>query len=331
MTQPEYVKMLYALQKNPGGKQDIIAALRRRGIDFAVTDGIRSLTRSKAANDEELRRALEEAGRKRSNPELARLPDQKEADAILAKARENNLAAVKDMPDFVVKQLIARSEAYAGTGNWKPVDNLTIAVSYSEKDGEQYKVLAINGARVNAERGSNYSGLDGATTGGEFVKTLEKIFKPENKTEFEAAETDIIRGRRAFVFNYKIEVSNNKVGITYEATAVSATVPSGEKGKVWIDSENGRVLKLLFEATDLPGDFPIKALNSSIDYDWVTIADEKYLLPILSDRRFTILSRGTLIQTKNLIRFKNYQKFGTDVKVLDEDSADMPVDEKPKP
>src|SRR5947209_7815518 len=55
LTQAEYVKMLYALQKDPSGKAQIVEALRARGIDFPVTDGLRSLTRSKAANDEELK------------------------------------------------------------------------------------------------------------------------------------------------------------------------------------------------------------------------------------------------------------------------------------
>ena len=59
VTQAEYVKMLYSLQKAPAGKTDIIESLRKRGIDFALTDGIRSLTRSKGANDEDLKRALD--------------------------------------------------------------------------------------------------------------------------------------------------------------------------------------------------------------------------------------------------------------------------------
>ena len=74
LTQKEYVNMLYALQKEPGGKPDIIEALRKRGIDFVVTDGLRDLTRSKGANDEELKRALEEAGRRKENPIAAKPP-----------------------------------------------------------------------------------------------------------------------------------------------------------------------------------------------------------------------------------------------------------------
>src|SRR5690242_16163150 len=84
LTQTEYVKMLYALQKTPATKVDIITALRSRGIDFAVTDGVLGLTRSKSGNDDDIRRALLEADRRRQNPEAAKLPDKAEAEALLA-------------------------------------------------------------------------------------------------------------------------------------------------------------------------------------------------------------------------------------------------------
>ncbi|MEJ7700317.1 MAG: hypothetical protein WKF71_11820 [Pyrinomonadaceae bacterium] len=29
----------------------------------------------------------------------------------------------------------------------------------------------------------------------------------------------------------------------------------------------------------MPADFPVRAANRTIDYDWVTISGEKYLLP----------------------------------------------------
>ena len=87
------------------------------------------------------------------------MPNEKDAAAILERTRENTLALVQDMPDFVVKQLITRSEAYAGTGNWRPYDNLIIAVSYSTVKGEQYKVLSKNGAPVASDTSNNYNGL----------------------------------------------------------------------------------------------------------------------------------------------------------------------------
>jgi hypothetical protein len=320
--------MLYALQKNPSSKQILADAVRKRGIAFELTDGLRGLTRSKSGNDEDLKRALEEAERRRSNPAAAKLPNEKEAAEILEKTRKNTLTAVEEMPDFVVKQLVNRSAAYAGTNNWKPLDNIAIAVSYSEKEGEQYKVLAINGSPVNAEKGSNYGGLYGSTTAGEFVKNLKKVFESQSKTEFTVKETDLIRNQQAVVFEYKIDINNNKGGGLGYEKYIAMSVPAGEVGKIWVDVKTFRVLRMEFKYTDIPQNFPIKAFQKSIDYDWIEIGGQKYLLPILSDAKFTTLDNEVLLQDRNLIRFRNYQKYGTEVIILDDDTEPI-QEEKP--
>lgn len=329
LTQAEYVKMLYAAEKNPATRPDIVDALRRRGIAFAVTDGIRGLTRSKGRNDEELKRALEEAERRRQNPEAAKLPSAEESAEVLEKARAAALEAVAEMPDFVVKQLISRSEAYAGTGNWRPYDNLVIAVSYSTEQGEQYKVLAKNGAPVaDPKVQRSYSGLDGATSGGEFVEDLKKIFNPESKTTFNLLTTDVVRGRRALVYEYEILLENNKDGGVGLKGPIYQSSPAGEKGRIWVDRDSFRVLRIEYQLTDIAPTFPVKAVTKSIEYDTVEIAGEKYLMPIVSDFRGTVENSGKRFESRNLIRFRNYQKYGTDVIMVEEDTEPAP-EEKP--
>ena len=320
LTQAEYVKMLYTLQKAPGGKADIVEALRKRGIDFVLTDGIRGLTRSKAANDDELKRALEEADRRRRDPVATKLPSPVESEQILEKARTANREVLEEMPDFVVKQLITRSEAYAGTGNWKAYDNLVIAVSYSTEKGEQYRVLAKNGAPVkDAATANSYGGLDGATSGGEFVEDLKKIFAPESKTTFNLLTTDVVRGRRAVVFEYEIAIQNNKFGGVGLKGPVYSSSPAGEKGRIWIDRGSFRVLRIEYQLTDIRPSFAVKAVTKSIDYDMVEIGGEQYLLPTVSDFRGTVETYGKRFESRNLIRFKNYQKYGSEVRILDDD------------
>ena len=336
LSQAEYVKMLYAVEKSPASKDDVISALRKRGISFVLTDGIRSLTRTKGRNDDELKRALEEADRRRQDPVAYEMPSAKEAAEVLEKARKATQLALDAMPDFVVKQIIARSAAYAGTGNWQPLDNVIIAVSYSTEKGEQYRVLAVDGAPVQSQTGNNYADLEGSTTGGEFVEDLARLFKPESKTEFSVLTTDVIRNQPALVYDYEILLENNKGGGVGFKTSNGqkgysfTSVPAGEKGKVWIDRKNGRVLRIQFTATSIPADFKVRAFDSSIDYDWVEIAGDKYLLPVLSDNRFTSREGNKLFQDRNLIRFKNYQRYGSDVRILDEDTAPVP-DENQKP
>jgi len=331
LTQADYVKMLYALQKSPGVKADIIEALRKRGIDFVVTDGIRSLTRSKGANDEELKRALEEAERRRQNPVTAQLPSTKESSDLLENTRKKTLEAVGEMPDFVVKQQIQRSAAYAGTGNFRNLDRLVVAVSYRASGEENYKVLSVNGIlQADPKPKQSYEEVGGTSSTGEFVTMLATIFKPESQTKFEIVDTDLIRGRRAILFDFEIGKDLAQQVVTAVGYSTDTTI-TGMKGRLWIDRDDARVLRIDSDATEIPVNFPVRTAKRSIDYEWVKIEDEKYLLPSVSDVRLTLRDKAVIYETRNLIRFKDYQKYGSEVKILDEDVKPEPEPSPTKP
>ncbi len=330
LTQAEYVKMLYSLQAAPGRKAEVIEALRKRGIDFVVTDGVRSLTRTKGANDDELKRALEEAERRRQNPESTKLPSSAESLALIESARSKTLEAVDEMPDFVVKQQIQRSAAYAGTNNFRNLDRLVVAVSYKSSGDESYRVLSVNGLLQNAsESRGSYESVGGTSSTGEFVTMLATIFKPESRTRFEIVQTDILRGYSTFVYEFALEKDRARQLITAVGSSASSATSTitGIKGRIWIDRKSGRVLRVESEATEIPASFPVRTAKRSIDYDWVKIADQFYLLPSLSDVRLTMSERAKLYETRNLIRFREYQKYGSEVRVLDDD--DKPEPETP--
>src|SRR6185503_17812375 len=61
LTNQEFVKLLYELPRNPEMRDDLIDQVRRRGIGFPLTDGMRGLVATKSGNDTLLRRTLEEA------------------------------------------------------------------------------------------------------------------------------------------------------------------------------------------------------------------------------------------------------------------------------
>lgn len=327
LTQAEYVKLLYALQKNPGGKDELVETIRKRGIAFELTDGLRSLTASKSKSDADLRRTLEEAARRKANPERAKLPSEKEAAEIIQKAREATLAAVEEMPDFVVKQLVSRLASYAGTNNFKNLDQLIVAASYRSDGFEEYKILSINGIRqTEAKGGQVYSEAGGATTAGEFVSILSSVFKPENDTKFELLDTDVLGNRKAVVFNFETSREKLKRGVAI-GEKLQDRITTGFRGKIWIDRKDFRVIRIETEATEIPMDFPLKSVRRFINYDWVTINDEQHLLPSISEVRFVQRVSSEVYETKNVIRFKNYQKYGSEVKILDDD--EIVPDEKP--
>lgn len=329
LTNRELVALVYQLPQHPDRRDEIVEEIRKRGIAFQLTDGMRSLVASKSGNDTLLRRTLEEAERRRVNPAASARPPDAEANDLLERTRVATTGAAQAMPDFIVKQLIKRSVAYGTTNNWMAQDNLTVAVGYRANAGEQYKLLAKNGMPVGQEvtEGRDYSKYVGgaSSSGVEYISALAGILKPESKAEFRLADTDQIRGRRALVFEYEVKRAFSQLSLT----AGDSTVTAGSRGRIWIDRELNRVLRFEQIATEIPADFQIIAASNVIDYDWVTIGENKYLLPTHSDVRMTSVNPSVTLQSRNEIKFRGYQKFGAELKVIDEiDESDFPP-EKP--
>jgi hypothetical protein len=333
LSSKEVVALVYQLPKHPELRDSIVEEIRKRGIGFPLTDGMRSLVATKSGSDAVLRSTLEEAERRRVNPTASARPPEAEANELLDRTRTATLAAAAAMPDFIVKQLIKRSYAYGTTSNWIPQDNLTIAVGYRANAGEEYKVLAVNGMPLGQEarQSHDYSKdvAPGTTSSGvEYISAVADVLKPESKTVFKLVDTDLVQGRRTLVFEYEIEQPLST--LTLKAGEASAGV--GSRGRVWIDRETNRVLRFEQIATEIPGNFPITAARSTIDYDWVAINENKYLLPSRSEILLTSVSGNMSRQSRNEIRFRSYQKFGAELKVIDEiDEKDFAPDKPEKP
>lgn len=332
LTQKEYVRALYEVEQNPSKLAALIEAVRVRGLDFELTSGLRSLTKTKTKGDTEIIRTVEEANRRRENPSSAERPSTEESLALIKKARVNTFAALEDMPDFVVKQRIRRSVAYAGTNNFRGLDRLIVAVSYRADGREEYRLLSQNGVlKDDTGAKSSYQEAGGTSSTGEFVTVLTTVFKEDSATTFEFVDTDLLRGRNSLVYDFSITKDKARQQITSYGYIADSTI-SGMAGRIWIDRKDGRVLRLDSRATEIPGDFPVRSASRLIDYDWVTIGEENYLLPSSSDVRLTFRESRKSYESKNYIEFKDYKKYGTEVLILDDD--DEFIDEaetSPKP
>jgi hypothetical protein len=330
LTSQELVHLVYQLPKHPELHDQVVEEVRTRGIGFPLTDGMRSLVAAKSGSDATLRRTLEEAERRRANPKTEVRPAETEVHEVLDRTKNVTLAAANAMPDFIVRQLIKRSVAYGNTANWISQDTLSIGVSYRQTAGEEYKVLAVNGVAPgpDVKQGGEYGDyVGGASSTGEYVTGLASLFKEESRTTFKMVDTDVLRGHRTIVYEFEVRQLYSSLTLKADKNLIAKV---GSRGRVWIDREQDRVLRFEQIATEIPGDFPIKAASSTIDYDWVPINERPYLLPIHADILISSLYRGTqLVQSRNDIRFRGYQKFGAELKIVDEvDEADVPP-EKP--
>lgn len=348
ITSQELVRLVYQLPGHPEKRDEIIEEIRRRGIGFQLTEGIRSVVANKSGNDVLLRRTLEEADRRRANPVTAAPPSAAEAEAVLTGARQAVLGAAQGIPDFQVRQLITRSIAREQTRNWRVQDRLTVAVTYRESSGgEQYRLLAVNGLPEAADESekSSYDQAGGSTTTGEFASLQLKLFDPESETEFKAVDTDTLRGRRTVVYEFSIKKSKARSRLTYGRKGEGElTTTAGLRGRVWVDRELFRVLRAEYVTAEVDPGFPIRQVENSINYDWVTINDKKYLMPVDADvimtttapvtyydtRREMKVTEVQTYQTRNEIRFRGYQKFGAEVKIIEDIGEDEPEEKKPQ-
>ena len=331
LTNQEYVALLYQLPRHPEQRDRIVDEIRKRGIGFTVTPGLLSLTATKSGNDPLLRRTLEEANRRREDPVTAALPPAKEGFDLLERTRTATLGAAKQMPDYLVKQQITRSRALGTTSNWNVYDRLSIAVSYRQTIGEQYKLLSVNGMppSVDEQEGSTYGDkLGGTTSSGEYVSMLTELFEPPTRTEFEMVDTDTLRGHRTIVYEYSVKREFSKQTLKFQASVEAAPMETivGYQGRIWVDREDNRVLRLETISVEIPAGFPITAAKSVIDYDWVSINDVSHLLPSRAVIELTSHLGVQTEQTRNDILFRGYRKFGTEVKITDIDEKDFPPD-----
>jgi hypothetical protein len=330
MTNQEFVTLVNQLPRHPELRDRIVDDVRKRGIDFPLTQGLRSLVATKSGNDPDLRRALDEAERRRVNPTVVSVPPAAEAMELLERTRKATLGAADTMPDFLVKQQIVRYIAYGTSRNWQATDHLTIAVSYRQTAGEQYKLLSVNGIpQQDAQERSSYAAkLGGTTSTGEYVSILSDLFKPETRTEFQLLNTEELRGRRTVVYEYLVRKETSHQGLRWEESdgLPQREIVVGYRGRIWVDAEINRVLRLEDISVEIPADFPITAATNTIDYEWVTINERQHLLPLRAVVELTTRSGARVLQSRNDILFRGYRKFGAEVKITDIDETDFPPD-----
>ena len=326
LTNQEFVRLLYQLPGHPEQRADLEDQVRKRGIAFAITPGLRSLIATKSGNDASLIHTLEEAVRRRDNPTVATLPAAAESAELLERTRKATLGAAEKMPDYLVKQQIIRSHAYGQSKNWAAYDRLSIAVSYRQTAGEDYKLLSVNGMPAPEDQSYGMK-LGGTISTGEYVTALTELFKPESRAEFTPVDTDTLRGRRTIIYEYVVKRENSRETLAWgEGGSVRQETISGYRGRMWVDREDARVLRLEDISTEIESGFPITAASKVIDYDWVKINEQEHLLPSRAVVELTARDRGQIEQTRNEILFRGYRKFGTEVLIKDIDDKDFPPD-----
>ena len=113
------------------------------------------------------------------------------------------------------------------------------------------------------------------------------------------------------MYAFKVRRANSSSSISDKASG--RTVVAGYTGSVWIDTESKRALRIESSNEEIPAGFPVTLSENAIEYDWVTIGDERYLLPVHAE---VLLGwDAQKVYTKNVIEFRDYRRFEAKIRI----------------
>jgi hypothetical protein len=286
---------------------DLAARIERFGIAFDPTPEAVSRLRANSAH-QNLINAVKRASEKLSastGKVVATGPQP--SDPFIEETRKAVRDYLDELPDFICQQDIQRYFDYDGSGAWEKADTLVYELTYNRKR-ESYKPINSVGRPITRQ----LEDVKGAYSTGDFASGLASLFDLETKTVFKPAGKERLGNRQAILYDFRVLKESSKLVLKAEG-ADPLTV--GYSGTVWIDAETKKVLRIDQALDDLPKNNPVTHSESSVDYDIIKLRglDVDFLLPTRAE--FIIADRRQKHYFRNLIHFKFYRKFETDVKI----------------
>jgi hypothetical protein len=260
-------------------------------------------------------------------------PSAEQQAAIISDVRESALNYSKNLPDYICTQVTRRyiaptpggrylpRDRTANDPSWQLQDTLTIRLSYFEQK-EDYKLVLVNNTLAQGD----YNKMQGTVARGDFGTMLRQVFEPATEARFEWDHWATMRGRLSYVFAYHVLQSRSQWHISDRESDI---IPAYQ-GLVYIDQKTRQVLRITLFATDIPATFPVHAAEDILDYDYQTLGDQPFLLPLKGEVR---LSTSDIL-AKNDNEFHLYHKYSSDSEIKYDTPDPIPDDQtkeqKPK-
>jgi hypothetical protein len=294
---------------------DLAVYIERYGITFDPTPDVVSRLRANGAHQSLINAIRRESEKLSASAGRVVSIGQPAADPFIEETRKVVRDYLDELPDFICQQVIERFYDFEGRGAWDKADKLTYELTYNRKR-ESYKPINAVGRPIT----SPIDQTGGAISTGDFASELASLFDKETKTEFTAAGKERLGTHQTRIYDFHVAKASSKLDIRAEG---APAIIVGYSGTVWIEEETKRVLRIDQAVDDLPAGYPMTNAERSIEYDTNKLRgiDVDFLLP--SRVEVIIADRKVKRYFRNMVYFKFYQKFETDIKITD-DPAPVP-------
>ncbi len=223
---------------------------------------------------------------------------------LIDKAREANGEFTEKLPSFVCQQFTTRYFRESKQSGWQAQDVVSATVVYVDGK-ENYENVKVGNKAVQKDM----MDIKGQRSVGEFGSVLRSLFARSTNDDFHFVKDQQVKHLNTKVYDFAIRREDSDWQIMMSGQSI---VP-GYSGRVWIDKESGRVLRIERQADKIPVAFPMDTLEQTIDYDFVLIGDRKFLLPTESEN--LSCQRETPLCGKNVIEFRDYKQFRGDASI----------------
>lgn len=243
-------------------------------------------------------------------------PDSIEQKRILAQITEYANNYTKNLPNFMCTQVTRRHVDPTGTSSWISDGTVQEHLSYVEGH-EDYKVVMVNDRPVS---NVDHMKVGGNKSSGEFGTMLADIFDRASHTEFAWDHWATLRGRRMYVFSFRVPQEYSRYNIRDEASG--REIVPGYHGLIYADRQTGAVMRITMECDNIPASFPVQQASEILDYDFQKISDREFVLPLKAD----LHSKAGRILAWNEIEFRLYRKFSTESSITFDEPEPIPAD-----
>lgn len=246
-----------------------------------------------------------------ATPVRSGLPDRETWPGFLEEVRSTAMAYTENLPNFICTQITQRYLRRLPKTGWVRVDNFVAELTYYDKQ-EHYKLVSVGNRSAASD--ATLESLKGTTSTGEFGSSLNYLFDPATGTQFRFEGIDHSRGAPTVRVGFRVPKDTSKRSIIFRDGTTELGVVTPYRGRCWIDPDSLQVVQIKERAYRIPDTFPITRFEGSTEYDRVEIAGQQHWLPVRAE--VLMENRTARLHTRNVIQFKQYRKFGSEVKFL---------------
>lgn len=217
--------------------------------------------------------------------------------AFIGKARELAAEYTQGLPSYFCQEIVTRYVSQTHVVNWTVVDVVTAEVVYDDHK-ETYRNIAINGKATKKAPEET-----GSWSTGEFGTIQTNLFSP-GVADFKFAQDSMTARTPSSVYDFDVPRPRSSWTVRLPGQFI---VPA-YKGSVWLDKQKANVLRIEMQARDIPEEFPLVSVETTLDYDYISLGTPaKFLLPVRAE--VLTCRRGSNDCERNVIEFRNYHKF----------------------